>query len=104
MITLSTNFSTFATKLIDVRLLLFVLKAMMQMLAPQSPAQNGVSSMVAIDSQLALIPQRWPEVPCSGVIFTRRHSVIFPRGLVHRVENRWGLTKVAVVLLIGLIW
>ena len=31
------------------------------------------------------------------------HSVIFPRGVVHRVENRWGLTKVAVVLLNGLI-
>ena len=29
------------------------------------------------------------------------HSVIFPRGLVHRVENRWGLTKVAAVLLNG---
>ena len=32
------------------------------------------------------------------------HSVIFPRGLVHRVENRWGLTKVAAVLLNGLLW
>ena len=33
-----------------------------------------------------------------------RHSVIFPRGVVHRVENGWGLTKVAVVLLNGLLW
>ena len=32
------------------------------------------------------------------------HSVIFPRGVVHRVENRWGLTKVAAVLLNGLLW
>ena len=32
------------------------------------------------------------------------HSVIFPRGVVHRVENGWGLTKVAVVLLNGLLW
>ena len=32
------------------------------------------------------------------------HSVIFPRGVVHRVGNGWGLTKVAVVLLNGLIW
>ena len=22
------------------------------------------------------------------------HSVIFPKGVVHRVENKWGLTKV----------
>ena len=32
------------------------------------------------------------------------HTHIFPRGVVHRVENGWGLTKVAVVLLNGLIW
>ena len=32
------------------------------------------------------------------------HSVIFPRGVVHRVENGWGLTKMAVVLLNGLLW
>ena len=32
------------------------------------------------------------------------HSVIFPRVVVHRVENGWGLTKVAVVLLNALIW
>ena len=32
------------------------------------------------------------------------HSVIFPRGVVHRVENGWGLTKVAAVLLNALIW
>ena len=32
------------------------------------------------------------------------HSVIFPWGVVHRVEIGWGLTKVAVVLLNGLIW
>ena len=28
----------------------------------------------------------------------------FPMGVGHRVENGWGLTKVAVVLLNGLIW
>ena len=33
-----------------------------------------------------------------------QHSVIFPTGVVHRVENGWGLTKVAVVLLNGLQW
>ena len=31
------------------------------------------------------------------------HTHIFPRGVVHRVEIGWGLTKVAVVLLNGLI-
>ena len=31
------------------------------------------------------------------------HSVIFPRGVVHRVGNGWGLTKVAAVLLNGLL-
>ena len=31
------------------------------------------------------------------------HTNIFPKGVVHRVENGWGLTKVAVVLLNGLI-
>ena len=28
----------------------------------------------------------------------------FPKGVGHRVENGWGLTKVAVVLLNGLLW
>ena len=32
------------------------------------------------------------------------HTGEFPMGVGHRVENGWGLTKVAVVLLIGLIW
>ena len=32
------------------------------------------------------------------------HTGDFPRGVGHRVENGWGLTKVAVVLLNGLIW
>ena len=32
------------------------------------------------------------------------HTGEFPRGVGHRVENGWGLTKVAVVLLNGLIW
>ena len=32
------------------------------------------------------------------------HTNIFPRGVVHRVEIGWGLTKVAVVLLNGLTW
>ena len=32
------------------------------------------------------------------------HTHIFPKGVVHRVENGWGLTKVAVVLLNGLLW
>ena len=40
----------------------------------------------------------------STVMSILGHSVIFPRGVVHRVENRWGLTKVAVVLLNGLLW
>ena len=33
-----------------------------------------------------------------------KHTHIFPKGVVHRIENGWGLTKVAVVLLNGLIW
>ena len=32
------------------------------------------------------------------------HTGDFPRGVGHRVENGWGLTKVAVVLLNDLIW
>ena len=32
------------------------------------------------------------------------HSINFSRGVVHRVENGWGLTKMAVVLLNGLLW
>ena len=28
----------------------------------------------------------------------------FPKGVGHRVENGWGLTKVAVVLLNGVLW
>ena len=32
------------------------------------------------------------------------HTGEFPTGVGHRVENGWGLTKVAVVLLNGLIW
>ena len=32
------------------------------------------------------------------------HTGEFPKGVGHRVENGWGLTKVAVVLLNGLIW
>ena len=32
------------------------------------------------------------------------HTNIIPKGMVHRVENGWGLTKVAVVLLNGLLW
>ena len=36
--------------------------------------------------------------------YTTIHTGEFPKGVGHRVENGWGLTKVAVVLLIGLIW
>ena len=32
------------------------------------------------------------------------HTGDFPMGVGHRVENGWGLTKVAVVLLNDLIW
>ena len=32
------------------------------------------------------------------------HTGEFPKGVGHRVENGWGLTKVAVVLLNGLLW
>ena len=41
---------------------------------------------------------------CSTDWKCQYHSVIFPRGVVHRVENGWGLTKVAAVLLNGLLW
>ena len=34
----------------------------------------------------------------------KMHTGEFPRGVGHRVENGWGLTRVAVVLLNGLIW
>ena len=34
----------------------------------------------------------------------KEHTGEFPKGVGHRVENGWGLTKVAVVLLNGLIW
>ena len=34
----------------------------------------------------------------------QNHTGEFPMGVGHRVENGWGLTKVAVVLLNGLIW
>merc|ERR1719150_2010107 len=27
------------------------------------------------------------------ILSNNNHSVIFPRGVVHRVENGWGLTK-----------
>ena len=36
--------------------------------------------------------------------FGIKHTHIFPKGVVHRVENGWGLTKVAAVLLNALIW
>ena len=42
--------------------------------------------------------------PIEDKRFSCCHSVIFPRGVVHRVENGWGLTKVAAVLLNGLLW
>ena len=40
----------------------------------------------------------------SGMSVAEEHTSEFPRGVGHRVENGWGLTKVAVVLLNGLIW
>ena len=39
-----------------------------------------------------------------ALVYCHIHSVIFPRGVVHRVGNGRGLTKVAVVLLNGLLW
>ena len=44
-------------------------------------------------------PGQWSEVTEAGL-----HTGDFPRGVGHRVENGWVLTKVAVVLLNGLIW
>ena len=38
--------------------------------------------------------------PAHGWIF----FLFLPKGVVHRVKNGWGLIKVAVVLLNGLIW
>ena len=43
-------------------------------------------------------------VDCLASMKTYEHTGEFPMGVGHRVENGWGLTKVAVVLLIGLIW
>ena len=40
----------------------------------------------------------------STVTRSTSHTGEFPKGVGHRVENGWGLTKVAVVLLNGLIW
>ena len=40
----------------------------------------------------------------TSMIMGLNHTGEFPRGVGHRVENGWGLTKVAVVLLNGLIW
>ena len=37
-------------------------------------------------------------------LFLTSHTHIFPKGVVHRVEIGWGLTKVAAVLLNGLLW
>ena len=39
-----------------------------------------------------------------GLLSSSWHTGEFPMGVGHRVENGWGLTKVAVVLLNGLIW
>ena len=39
-----------------------------------------------------------------GVVETGWHTGDFPRRVGHRVENGRGLTKVAVVLLNGVIW
>ena len=41
---------------------------------------------------------------CNLAYLAYSHTGDFPRGVGHRVENRWGLTKVAVVLLNDLIW
>ena len=43
---------------------------------------------------------------CQAVVVVAgpAHTHIFPKGVVHRVEIGWGLTKVAVVLLNGLLW
>ena len=37
-------------------------------------------------------------------MFAKITASIFLGGVVHRVENGWGLTKVAAVLLNGLLW
>ena len=39
-----------------------------------------------------------------GVVLCSAHTGEFPRGVGHKVENGWGLTIVAVVLLNGLLW
>ena len=64
---------------------------------------------VASLSPIYSMVTQWAEGPISFVpseesIKCPTHSIIFPTGVVHRVENGWGLTKVAVVLLNGLLW
>ena len=51
------------------------------------------------EAQAVPAPGQWSEVTEAGL-----HTGDFPRGVGHRVENGRGLTKVAVVLLNGLIW
>ena len=47
----------------------------------------------------------WMVVYLSLMLYTKfGHTGEFPRGVGHRVENGWGLTKVTIVVLNGLIW
>ena len=69
------------------------------------PALNSQTGCVAVLSVLVLELQT--KVREDFTITEKAwigHSINFPRGVVHRVENGWGLTKVAVVLLNGLLW
>ena len=56
----------------------------------------------ALTASESLINQR--SVLVLQTINRRSHTGEFPMGVGHRVENEWDLTKVAVVLLNGLIW
>ena len=62
----------------------------------QCPLHTGI--------KLSRVDCPWAVYRVCSVYIRVQHSVNFPRGVVHRVENGWGLTKVAAVLLNGLLW
>ena len=84
------------------------LAAKLQQAAVFAVSGRGVEASITVEAEAAgecreaqavPAPGQWSEVTEAGL-----HTGDFPRGVGHRVENGWVLTKVAVVLLNGLIW
>ena len=71
----------------------FVLDKMASPTYCPSYHQDGLQSSRSMSTMLVVL-----------ILELVRHTGEFPKGVGHRVENGWGLTKVAVVLLNGLIW